>query len=169
MVTITLGSIFAGSTVFINQSYPDIDKVVLLLFYIVLLFVEVRLFFMWVLRLSLIFLVRLFYSSESVHQPMEDSYGNFLCFVVLPSFFILFYFGHIVLGSLFIHYPGLGAKLLMRVSTDSATSSDSQEINHSGVLWFLGFIYNITITVLWYAYRYDPQGTVNQGWTGVFG
>jgi hypothetical protein len=29
-------------------------------------------------------------------------------------------------------------------------------------------LYTIALSVLWYAFRYDPVGTVNPSWTGVF-
>jgi hypothetical protein len=36
-------------------------------------------------------------------------------------------------------------------------------------LCFMTFLYPTVLCVIWYAYRYDPEGTVNRGWTGVFG
>ena len=27
---------------------------------------------------------------------------------------------------------------------------------------------NLIVCMLWYAYGYNPEGTVNPGWTGVF-
>jgi hypothetical protein len=34
---------------------------------------------------------------------------------------------------------------------------------------FMLFFYSTVLCVVWYAYRYNPEGTVNRGWTGVFG
>lgn len=34
---------------------------------------------------------------------------------------------------------------------------------------FMSFFYSTVLCVVWYAYRYNPEGTVNRGWTGVFG
>jgi len=34
---------------------------------------------------------------------------------------------------------------------------------------FLLFLYSTLLCAIWYAYRYNPEGTVNRGWTGVFG
>jgi len=34
---------------------------------------------------------------------------------------------------------------------------------------FMMFLYSTVLCVIWYAYRYNPEGTVNRGWTGVFG
>jgi len=34
---------------------------------------------------------------------------------------------------------------------------------------FAMFLYTTMLTVIWYCYRYNPEGTVNRGWTGVFG
>ncbi|KAH9209801.1 hypothetical protein DL95DRAFT_476286 [Leptodontidium sp. 2 PMI_412] len=34
---------------------------------------------------------------------------------------------------------------------------------------FAMFLYSTILCVVWYWYRYDPEGTVNRGWTGVFG
>jgi hypothetical protein len=31
------------------------------------------------------------------------------------------------------------------------------------------FIFTLTISVFWYCYRFDPTGTVNPQWTGIFG
>jgi len=34
---------------------------------------------------------------------------------------------------------------------------------------FAMFLYSTILSVVWYWYRYNPEGTVNKGWTGVFG
>jgi hypothetical protein len=34
---------------------------------------------------------------------------------------------------------------------------------------FMMFFYSTVLCVVWYVYRYNPEGTVNRGWTGVFG
>ena len=36
-------------------------------------------------------------------------------------------------------------------------------------LCFAMFLYTTVLSLLWYCYRYNPEGTVNRGWTGVFG
>jgi len=36
-------------------------------------------------------------------------------------------------------------------------------------LCFIMVFYSTVLCVVWYAYRYDPEGTVNRVWTGVFG
>lgn len=34
---------------------------------------------------------------------------------------------------------------------------------------FMMFLYSTVLCAIWYAYRYNPEGTVNRGWTSVFG
>jgi hypothetical protein len=36
-------------------------------------------------------------------------------------------------------------------------------------LCFAMFLYSTILCLVWYWYRYNPEGTVNRGWTGVFG
>lgn len=38
-----------------------------------------------------------------------------------------------------------------------------------GPLFIACFLFHLCLTVMWYAVRYDPSGTVNPSWTGVFG
>jgi hypothetical protein len=37
------------------------------------------------------------------------------------------------------------------------------------LLCFMMFLYTMILCVIWYWYRYNPEGTVNREWTGVFG
>jgi hypothetical protein len=40
----------------------------------------------------------------------------------------------------------------------------------SGAVWaFSLFILTLLVCTLWYCFRFDPTGTVNPGWTGIFG
>lgn len=38
-----------------------------------------------------------------------------------------------------------------------------------GCIAFLFFVTNLLFCILWYIFKYDPTGTVNPGWTEVFG
>jgi hypothetical protein len=59
--------------------------------------------------------------------------------------------------------PSLGETLLCVADGDSP-SVDGDAAN---ALTF--FITNLTVSVMWYWLRYNPEGTINPSWTGVFG
>jgi hypothetical protein len=62
-------------------------------------------------------------------------------------------------------YQTLQVYLLMLPRT---TTSDNK-IFHKATWTLTFFIVNATICSLWYCFRYDPTGTVNPSWTGIFG
>jgi hypothetical protein len=63
-------------------------------------------------------------------------------------------------------YPSVGEHFTGRKSdADSVFRVDSSE----GALIFASFLYTLVLCICWYAFRYDPAGTVNPGWTSVFG
>jgi hypothetical protein len=60
---------------------------------------------------------------------------------------------------------GLGRKLL--VIFEAQDNADRVDLGACFCLVF--FLMNLTVCLLWYSYGYNPEGTVNPGWTGVFG
>jgi hypothetical protein len=34
---------------------------------------------------------------------------------------------------------------------------------------FMFFLVNLAVCAAWYSLKYDPEGTVNPEWTGIFG
>jgi len=67
------------------------------------------------------------------------------------------------IGWLCSKYPALSVNLLMVPEPIRGNRSPS------GAVWtFLFFVINLVVCMLWYRLRYDPTGTVNPRWTGVF-
>ena len=66
-------------------------------------------------------------------------------------------------------FPGFGAQLMLTLPSDPRRRSITSEPDPFAIFWFVLFVYSLASTVLWYSYKYDPQGTVDPGWTGVFG
>ena len=65
-------------------------------------------------------------------------------------------------------YPRLGSQLLVRLPSGDLASGNTK--SDQGAVWSLVlFLINLTLSVLWYAFRFDSEGTVNLSWTGVFG
>ena len=65
-------------------------------------------------------------------------------------------------------YPRLGSQLLVRFPSGDLASGNTK--SDQGAVWSLVlFLINLTVSVLWYAFRFDSEGTVNPSWTGVFG
>jgi uncharacterized membrane protein len=58
--------------------------------------------------------------------------------------------------------PKVGATLLVSEGENGGTDRDA-------VYCLAFFLVNITVSVLWYSLRYDSDGTVDPGWTGIFG
>jgi hypothetical protein len=58
--------------------------------------------------------------------------------------------------------PKVGATLLVSEGENGGADRDA-------VYCLAFFLVNITVCVLWYSLRYDSEGTVNPGWTGIFG
>ena len=46
---------------------------------------------------------------------------------------------------------------------------DSGGLDRAALFYLLFFLVNLVTCVLWYAFKYDPSGTVNPEWTDVFG
>lgn len=46
---------------------------------------------------------------------------------------------------------------------------ESETIDTRAFFSFNFFLLNLGVCVFWYAFRYDPSGTVNPPWTDVFG
>jgi len=48
--------------------------------------------------------------------------------------------------------------------------STERDFLEEGEPWsFLIFVYTLVLSLFWYAFKYDPEGTVNPSWTGIFG
>jgi hypothetical protein len=59
--------------------------------------------------------------------------------------------------------PSLGETLL------GVADSDSPRVDGDAANALTLFVVNLVVSVLWYWLRYNPEGTVNPSWTGVFG
>lgn len=73
-----------------------------------------------------------------------------------------------ILGVLCSEYRTV-AENLMLTSIDEDQSHPPNETDRDGRLVLVSFLYTVVFCMLWYAFRYDPTGTVNPKWTGVFG
>lgn len=60
----------------------------------------------------------------------------------------------------------LGKNLLV---TYPDAGEGAEKIDHGAVLSLVFFLATISACVLWYGYVFDPAGTSNPSWTGVFG
>ena len=60
--------------------------------------------------------------------------------------------------------PRLGETLLIASGDEGSSAVDTGAVNA-----LMLCISNVVVCVLWYWLRYDPEGTVNPSWTGVFG
>jgi hypothetical protein len=53
---------------------------------------------------------------------------------------------------------------------EGRTKRSKMESNLEVTYWcFMNFLHSTALCFALYAYRYSPEGTVNKGWTGVFG
>jgi hypothetical protein len=60
--------------------------------------------------------------------------------------------------------PRLGETLLVSLGQESSPAVDASAV------YALAFcVANIVVCVFWYWLRYNPKGTVNPSWTGIFG
>jgi hypothetical protein len=67
---------------------------------------------------------------------------------------------------------GVGGPQLLHLRPFHVCLNDpSPQITADGVtfLCFIMFLYTTVLSVVWYAFRYNPEGTVNRGWTGILG
>lgn len=73
-------------------------------------------------------------------------------------------------------FPGIGRAffLMEDVAEEVHEGTDGQqqdpgEFKGTAHYYFLFFVVNLVVCVLWYALKYDPSGTINPAWTDVFG
>jgi hypothetical protein len=98
--------------------------------------------------------------SMTLNRMLVIDYGYFFGLFLAP---INFFF---VLENICSKNPSVGEHFAGRRSnTESVDPVDRGE----GVLIFVSFLYTVVLCICWYAFRYNPAGTVNPGWTSVFG
>jgi hypothetical protein len=68
----------------------------------------------------------------------------------------------VLLKTICLIFPAVGDSLMLISLNDGRADS-------AGLCYFIGFSYTMALCTLWYAFKYDPTGTVNPDWTGVFG
>jgi hypothetical protein len=67
-------------------------------------------------------------------------------------------------------FPALKRVLLLRPATQmSEWMWFKFEFKLADLSNLVFFLLNLTIGVAWYSLKYNPKGTVNPGWTGIFG
>ncbi len=87
-------------------------------------------------------------------------FGYFIGLFIVP---FTFYF---IVEHICSRYPSVAEHFAGRKrNTDSVDPLARGE----DVLFFVSFLYTVVLFICWYAFRYNPAGTVNPGWTGVFG
>jgi hypothetical protein len=93
---------------------------------------------------------------------------GFSAAVVLPGFLV-----HRFLEKYAERFPQFSRSVFITWESEAeAKETESGVLNGEPLLTFLCFImflYTPILCVIWYWYRYHPEGTVNRGWTGVFG
>jgi hypothetical protein len=68
------------------------------------------------------------------------------------------------------HFPGIARNLLLLKRGPRNIWGRSEYVSgQTAVLYLYGFSGSLVLGTLWYWLRYDPEGTVNPGWTSVFG
>ncbi|PMD16714.1 hypothetical protein NA56DRAFT_649275 [Hyaloscypha hepaticicola] len=98
--------------------------------------------------------------SMILNRMLVVDFGYFIGLFVVP---IIFFF---VLENICSKYPSVGEHFSSRkIDTESVNTVGRSE----GVLIFVSFLYTVVLCICWYAFRYNPAGTVNPGWTSVFG
>lgn len=98
--------------------------------------------------------------SMTLNRMLVVDVGYFFGLFLAPI--ILFF----MLDNICSKYPSVGEHFSGRkINTESVNTVDRGE----GVLIFVSFLYTVVLCVCWYAFRYNPAGTVNPGWTRVFG
>lgn len=113
-----------------------------------------------VIQLCILYNVLLFSSSDT--DPV--SAALFLDFLL----FVLISIGLVSLGRairwLYSRYLMLSIYVLLLPEATRGAKLPS------GAVWsFALFIINLIVCALWYCFGYDPIGTVNPSWTGIFG
>jgi hypothetical protein len=67
-------------------------------------------------------------------------------------------------------FPALKRKFLLRPATKvSKRMGFKSELKLADLSNLMFFLLNLAIGVAWYLLKYNPEGTVNPGWTGIFG
>jgi threonine/homoserine/homoserine lactone efflux protein len=67
-------------------------------------------------------------------------------------------------------FPALKRKLLLRPATQTSEWMWFKfELKLDDLSNLMFFLLNLAFSVAWYSLKYNPEGTVNPGWTGIFG
>jgi hypothetical protein len=98
--------------------------------------------------------------SMTLNKMLVVDFGYFIGLFLAPIIFLF------VLDNICSKYPSVGEHFAGRRSnTELVDPVDRNE----GVLIFVSFLYTVVLCICWYAFRYNPAGTVNPAWTSVFG
>ena len=93
---------------------------------------------------------------------------GFSVVVVLPGFLV-----HRFLEKFAKRFPKFSRSVFITWESEAEASETETVVQNSGplltFLCFIMFLYTPILCVIWYWYRYNPEGTVNREWTGVFG
>lgn len=71
-----------------------------------------------------------------------------------------------------MRFPKVARSILITwpdASSNGMHDEDIRFLDEVTFRCFISFVYTTVVCVVWYAYRYNPEGTVNKSWTGVFG
>jgi hypothetical protein len=98
--------------------------------------------------------------SMILNRMLVIDYGYFIGLFLAPIIFFL------MLENICSRYPSVGEHFAGRKSN---TDSVDPVARGEGVFIFVSFLYTLVLSICWYAFRYNPAGTVNPGWTSVFG
>jgi hypothetical protein len=52
---------------------------------------------------------------------------------------------------------------------DEGETDSHLYVDYWAVAGFVFYVANVSLSLAWYAYAYDPKGTNNPRWTGIFG
>ncbi|KAG4430164.1 hypothetical protein IFR05_014358 [Cadophora sp. M221] len=88
--------------------------------------------------------------------------------VPISVFIVLLLLLMVALGALFKRYEWVGRGMLVAF-VERVKDKDVVVVDDKAFLLLIVFLVNFLICVVGYAWFYDSEGTVNPGWTGVFG
>jgi hypothetical protein len=79
------------------------------------------------------------------------------CGILFSVFFCLF-----ILSALLSRFPTAGVGLML-------LEPDTKALDCGGFHLLTAFLHTVALSAIWYAFKYDPTGTVNPSWAGVLG
>jgi hypothetical protein len=94
-------------------------------------------------------------------------YYGFLLGIYCLHVFPTGYYYFTILAYLCEKYPVIGENLLLRAHHSEGQGRSEFDKTAAGMMYF--FLLNLVTCVRGYTYAYDPSGTVNPGWTTIFG